>query len=271
MASRTRKKKKTNRLHKDIVARRKQVMRACVNLFVLAGVLVACGMGIAKLRDPETLPLNSVQMRGEFRNVSESELRDAVDPEMLAGFFTTDVEAVRERVKALPWVDEVAVRRVWPDRLAVTVIEQDAVANWGNDALLNSRGEIFKPNKESFPVGLPKLVGPKGNALFVLQRYVEMNETLASIGRDIDILRLDERRAWRVKLDNGLQLSLGRNERNERLQRFNQVYTRLFADKVNKIKRIDLRYTNGLAVHWKKQNTSTANAGGEKDDHVKNS
>jgi cell division protein FtsQ len=268
MALRASKKKKTNRLHSDIVAQRRRIVRASVNLFVLAGVLLACGMGIAKLRDPQTLPLNSVQIRGEFRKVSEIELRKAVDTQALGGFFTTDVDAVRERVKALPWVEEVAVRRVWPDRLTVTVIEQQAVARWGAKSLLNTRGELFTPRQSTIPVGLPVLNGPQGNSLFVLQRYVEMRESLQDIGRDIRMLVLDERRAWRLELDNGLRLALGRNDRLERLQRFKKVYSRLFADKVNKIDRIDLRYANGLAVDWKDSSSNTAGLSGEKVDYV---
>lgn len=261
-------KKKTNRLHSDIVAQRKRIVRASMNLLVLVAVLVVSGMGIMKLRDPQTLPLNSVQIRGEFRKVSEAELRNAVDTQALGGFFTTDVDAVRERVKELPWVDEVAVRRVWPDRLTVTVKEQQAVARWGEKSLLNTRGELFTPEGNSMPAGLPVLNGPRGNSLFVLKRYVEMRESLQEIGRDIRMLVLDERRAWRLELDNGLRLALGRNDRLERLQRFKQVYSSLFAGKVNNIDRIDLRYANGLAVDWKEQKSNTADLSGEKVDYV---
>lgn len=268
MAMRAIKKKKVNRLHSDIVEQRQRVLRACVNLCVLAGMLAVIGMGVAKLRDPATMPLSTVQMRGEFKKVSEAELRAAVEPKLLSGFFITDVEAVRERVKALPWVEEAAVRRVWPDRLTVTVIEQQAVARWGSDALLNARGEPFMPKAETFPADLPQLYGPKGNAAFVLKRYASMSEALSGIGRRITTLTLDERRAWRINLDNGLQLALGRSESTERLQRFSEVYARLFADKINNIKGIDLRYTNGLAVDWKDKSSNTAKTSGEKVEHV---
>ena len=71
-----------------------------------------------------------------------------------------------------------------------------------------------------------------------------------------------------MELDNGVKLALGRSQRTERLQRFKQVYNKLFAEKVNSIKGIDLRYTNGLAVHWKKQASNTAVLSGEKVEHV---
>ena len=268
MPIRVRKKKKTNRLHKDIVAQQKRILRACVNLGVFAAVLVLSGAGVAKLRDPATLPLNSVQIRGEFRKVSETELQAAVDMQSLSGFFNTDVESVRTRVKALPWVEDVAVRRIWPDRITVTVIEQEAVAQWGNDALLNARGELFMPDKKSFPEGLPRLNGPEGSAVFVLARFYEMRDMLFALERDIRSLTLDERRAWWLELDNGVQVALGRNDRIERLQRFNQVYSKLFSENVNRIKRIDLRYTNGLAVLWKEHESNAAISSGAKVEHV---
>jgi len=74
----------------------------------------------------------------------------------------------------------------------------------------------------------------------------------------IDELRLSPRRAWRIHLDNGMQLALGRVQTDARLARFVSLYPRLFgrppagdgrtaaASPVPLM--VDLRYTDGFAV-----------------------
>ncbi|MGD9000020.1 MAG: cell division protein FtsQ/DivIB [Granulosicoccaceae bacterium] len=253
-------KKKTNRLQRDIAARRDRLMRASVNLLVLAVVLLAIGWGLQRLYDPQTLPLSSVQIRGEFKKVSEQVLREAVQPGALKGFFTTDVEAVRERVRALPWVEDVAVRRVWPDRLSLTVIEQQAVARWNGQGLLNARGEVFTPAAASYPQDLPLLEGPEGSNVVVLEQYLAIQDMLAGLARKPVHVLQDARRAWRVELDNGLRIALGREQSLQRLQRFTRVYAQLFRQRADEIDYIDLRYTNGLAVRWTQQNKADSTA-----------
>lgn len=263
-------KKKVNQLHSDIVARRDQLWRVATNLFLLAALLTAFALGIRHLYDPQTLPLKSVEIRGEFKQISEQALRDAVQPAELKGFFTTDVEAVRARVQALPWIEEVAVRRVWPDRLTLTVIEQQAVARWNGHSLLNSHGEVFTPDAASFPADLPALHGPAGSNLVVLEQYLAMRDMLVGLQRQVVRLTLDARRAWRIEMDNGLRLALGREQSLQRLQRFAQVYAQLFMQDADRIEYIDLRYTNGLAVRWapEQQTDNTAQLREGKSGHV---
>jgi cell division protein FtsQ len=54
-----------------------------------------------------------------------------------------------------------------------------------------------------------------------------------------------------MRLDNGLQLGLGRQHTARRLLRFVRVYPRALEPRLEAIDSIDLRYTNGLAVRWR--------------------
>jgi cell division protein FtsQ len=49
------------------------------------------------------------------------------------------------------------LRRRWPDKLEVVIEEHQALARWGNVALVNTHGELFyaATNKE-----LPVFLGP---------------------------------------------------------------------------------------------------------------
>jgi cell division protein FtsQ len=48
-----------------------------------------------------------------------------------------------------------------------------------------------------------------------------------------------------------VKVLLGREWVESRLARFTQTYTRVLANRIGEIKRIDLRYPNGFAVAWK--------------------
>lgn len=227
--------------------------RGQVILSVVLSVLVLGGgsWAVSYLTAPDTLPLRSVRLDSVFAKTDEKQLRAVVEARTLAGFFSTDVEAIRGALEALPWVRVASIRRVWPDRLHITVYEQTAVARWGEDALLNEDGEVFKPPRESFPPGLPRLSGPANSAPVLLTRFGAIDERLAHAGRRLAGLELNARRAINLRLDNGIELALGREDNDARLSRFLNIYRRELAPRAEAVKYVDMRYTNGGAVHWK--------------------
>ena len=164
------------------------------------------------------------------------------------GFFTVDVEEVRRAAESLPWVASASVRRVWPDGLRLHVVEQRAAARWGEAGLLNMNGQLFEPAADTIPQHLPRLDGPEELRRRVMEHYVAITAALAPIGRRVDALSIDDRRAWRLTLDDGVELQLGRDDTLDRVQRFVRVYPQLFAVREAELKTVDMRYSNGFAV-----------------------
>ncbi|WP_172838749.1 cell division protein FtsQ/DivIB [Solemya velesiana gill symbiont] len=205
--------------------------------------------GVLKLRDPNVLPVKVVRIDGDFRHLKRIDLEHAVGNRVTGNFFTIDVDAVREAALRLPWVDQVSVRRVWPDTLMMWVEEQEPLARWGEDRLVNLRGEVFAPAAGSIPAGLPGLSGPEGSSIDVVRRYREMMETVTPLGLEIESLKMDQRNSWMLQFRRGLELQLGSVDAEKRLQRFAAVYGWLKVKPGSSVKRIDMRYTNGLAVY----------------------
>jgi cell division protein FtsQ len=142
----------------------------------------------------------------------------------------------------------VTVRRVWPDRLQIQVVEQRPVAYWGTDALLNDRGLAFRPAPASFPSGLPRLAGPLGSERRVLLRYRDLSARFAERNLRIAELELTARRAWRLRIDGGPRVLLGRSDFDRRVERLVRVLDRVAGPADAARAQIDLRYTNGMAV-----------------------
>ena len=91
------------------------------------------------------------------------------------------------------------------------VVEQVPVARWGESGLLNARGEAVRQRRAPHAAELPELVGPAGHPRRMMtERYLAAQARLVEAGMRLSQLRLDERGAWELALDNGVRLRLGR-------------------------------------------------------------
>lgn len=244
----------SNQMTKAEVQRREQQRLALFMWLKLMVMAVVLGGGIywgaVTLMDPSLLPLKVVRTDGRFRYMQREDLEHAIEGLTRGGFLTVDVAAIRDRAKGLPWVDQVSVRRVWPDSLQLWVEEHVPLSRWGEDGVLNVRGEVFHPKADSIPSWLPHLSGPEGSEKELATNYVSIKTRLAQLGLKITDLIMDERRAWTMRLNDDLVIRLGSKDLQDRLARFYSVYPLLKEDK-RELKEIDLRYTNGVAVTWK--------------------
>ncbi|MDH5485530.1 MAG: cell division protein FtsQ/DivIB [Gammaproteobacteria bacterium] len=204
-----------------------------------------------KIDQLNVLPIEKVQIEGEFRYLSKQSLRTQALPHVQGGFFTVDLVSVRNAVIELPWVEDVSIRRYWPNELRVRVIEKQAVAYWSDNQLLSSRAELFTPERLDKNMMLPRINGPEGQHRNMLKELAGMQSWLMDAGLSIVKLTQDSRRSWVIHLDSGFELRLGRENYHERLQRFVSVFTQSLYKQHNKIKHVDMRYTNGMAVAWK--------------------
>lgn len=204
------------------------------------------------LSNPNTLPVNKIRVHGEFINVNEAMLHSAVTNVVAGGYFNVDVDNVRKVVEKLPWVSEASVRRVWPDTLSVSIAEQKPVAISKKIGLINASGDVFKPEKKLAISKLPVFEGEQKLNKLMLSKYHELNQLLISIDKKIVYLKLDARHALELTLDNSLKVVLGRDDTINRLERFILIYHKILAKHTGDIEVVDLRYTNGLAISWKK-------------------
>ena len=213
------------------------------------------GLLLQHLANPLTLPIRKIRVQGALVHVNEAMLRNSVVDNVQGGYFNIDVASLRKTVEQLPWVKTSAVRRVWPDTVVISVVEQQPLATWAKGGLVNIHGELFEPEVSSQLKQLPMFSAPVGMQQSVTELYRDLSAQLTPLGMRIVGLQLDDRRAVQLQLHNGIQLVLGREERLARLQRFVNVYNKTLAHHTMRIRRVDLRYSNGMAVRW--DNTTT--------------
>ncbi len=199
---------------------------------------------------PESFAVRSLSFEGEFRHVDQQALTATVMDSVRGNFYLLNLDTIRARVRTVPWVHEVTVRRRWPDGVHIRFSEQQLVARWGKNGWVNAQGDYVNLAGHEGPAGLPLLAGPEGMQQRVLEHYRNLNDILAPVQLQVAVLTLTDRHSWNIVLHNGLVLTLGREEPEVKVERFARVYPRALAAQVTRAKRVDLRYTNGFSVEW---------------------
>lgn len=223
-----------------------------MSLLLLILGLVLAGQWIHRvLMDEQQVPLDAIVLQGDLVYTSTDEVRDALTGDEVGSFFAADVNTLRQRVEALPWIYSAAVRKEWPGRLRIYLVEQVPLAVWNEDELLNRYGEIFAGRVEQVEAELPHLQGPSQDVNEVLRQYERMNQLLAMNGYRVTGLTMTERFSVDVTLSNGITLRLGREARLQRIQRFIDLHNRLESSDERAIDYVDLRYDTGVAVGWR--------------------
>lgn len=137
---------------------RQRRLRAAMPWAVTAGVLVVAG-GVAWLvLGTPVLGVRTVEVDGTGL-LSTEQVREAVAVPQDEPLARVDLGKVRDRVRALPAVERVVVRRSWPSTLVVEIVERTAVAAvpWANGkqfTLIDGSGVPFR-KVAAQPAGMP--------------------------------------------------------------------------------------------------------------------
>jgi len=204
-----------------------------------------------KAQGADWLPVKYVRIEGEFQYIAKEKVKSVLLEHVINGFYNVDIQRVQASVKSLPWVDTVRVGRVWPDAFNIVINEQAPVVRWSNDALLNADGEIFKPEQIKDFSHLPLLEGPVGYEQKMLEILNALLIDLSEQGMLLSKFKINERRAWNIKLQNKMELKAGRNQPLKKIQRFLKTIPLIGQEQIADIAVVDLRYSNGYALRWK--------------------
>jgi cell division protein FtsQ len=208
-----------------------------------------------------TKAVSRVSISGEFLHVDKSRLAKKVTPYLEKGFLLSDLSAIQQGLEEMPWVYQVSVERKWPDKIAIQVVEQTAIARWGSSAYINAEGDIFNPLKVENIVGLVMLSGPESRAQDVMLKFETLTSVFKQQGLNLKQLLLSDSYRWTAVLEGGVTLVLGPDPIMKKVERFMLAYQLELKSKFKQVARVDMRYSNGLAVQWqaaiKKQSSET--------------
>ncbi len=240
------------------------LLRTIADTLITASVLaILYGVIWYAVHLPGAMPLHTVRLSAVPQRVAAADVLAIVRSELRGNFFTVNIEQLRTALEKLAWVRSVNIRREFPQSLVVQLEEQQALARWNGDELINLQGELFDANTDQV---LPEFFGQekRGDPLEITNYYAQFSQQLTRLDMHIAQLTLTPRHAWQIRLSNGMLLELGREDVQQRLARFMAVYPYSFTamqsvsagdGKSGRMASyIDLRYRNGFAVQQLKRN-----------------
>ena len=220
-------------------------------LLIMLGAAVVFTAAVKAFITVQSLPVQRISVTGELEHTQAQAVQDMVQPGLVGGFLSADLQQIQRQLEGLPWIYEASVRRKWPNALEINVVEELPIARWGKDGFLNHEGGVFRSDKEGDWDSLPRLQGPKGSAKSLVEKYQRLVEILAPLNLAVEQLAVDERGQLEAVLAGGMQLSLGGDHFLERMRRFNGIYRTELAARQAEVVRVDLRYESGVAVAFK--------------------
>jgi len=200
----------------------------------------------------QVLPIRSIQLQASFENLNKREIEATLRDYIGQGFFSLDIHELQQSLKARPWTESVSVRRIWPDTLQVVIRERKPVARWDGEHLLSSTATVYRAESDEFRQ-LPLVYAANHSPAWALRQFYRLQTRFEAVDERLVALSVDSRGALDVELINGLQIKLGRDEIEHKIDRLVRIYEGQILPRREQIERLDLRYSNGFAVAWKKE------------------
>ncbi|NIO17697.1 MAG: FtsQ-type POTRA domain-containing protein [Deltaproteobacteria bacterium] len=211
-----------------------------------------------------TSPLFAI---ADLKVVKEEGLKD-FDFEKAAGLdekgslFGLDLEEVADAFKKNPWVEEVAVRKVFPGKLVVTLSRRKPVAMLNLDGLhfVDARGRIFKKvtryDSKVYPVitGFTRKMIEDDDGRDTLLRSLELRRMLKGsvVEGNVSEINYSPREGSSLVLkDSGLRIKLGSSEIKSAFARLEKNYDKITHYR-NDAVYVDLKYPGKIFVGKKK-------------------
>lgn len=191
--------------------------------FAFLGAAAAVGLSasgeLQGLRDrygePHHLLARAVGLGIE--RVTISGVSRLTETEVLAGAGVTarlslpflSVGETRERLERLPLIKSASVRKLYPNELAIALIEREPHALWqrnGELFIIAADGTVIDAFEDARFADLPLVVGEEANAH--VKGYLSLLESAGPLKSRIRAGTLVSGRRWTLKTDNGIDVRL---------------------------------------------------------------
>lgn len=142
-------------------------------------------------------------------NAQKSEVEAIAGIPITEVLFNVDPQEIRDRIMVLNWVEDVIVRRLWPNSLQIIVVPRAASAVWqenGNLEFIDNNGKSLGPADPQKVKGLPLVIGE--NAAKAAPSMIEIMSKHQTIAGKTHALVYVSQRRWDIKLRSGAIVAL---------------------------------------------------------------
>jgi len=210
-------------------------------------VLAQLADGRNALANSAGFRITSVAINGR-KQLSQDEVLGIGGVNGRSSLLFLDASAVRDHLKANPWISEATVLKLYPGQLQIDLVERSAFALWQQDGKLSviaDDGAVLEPYVSRRFLALPLVVGRGAEThardfLALLARYPQVRAATKAA------IFVGERR-WNLRLKDGLDIRLPENDVGNALAALSKLDKddRLFS---RDIVAVDMRLPDRLTV-----------------------
>lgn len=215
---------------------------------VVAFVLALAGVVFHLLNRP----IETVTVRGEFSPTEVRQIQQLLTPVVSQGILSVSFSGLREQMDALPWAENLTLRRIWPGTIEVALHRALPIARWGADQYVGVSGKLLSSEQEY--VDLPQFTVALDSPGAALEHYRLLTAIFAREQLRIAELNQSKLGEWNVLLrdaqDDQLLVFVGGDGVSARAHRVLKFYRRVLKLQERPVAYVDARYPSGVAVRY---------------------
>lgn len=193
-------------------------------------------------------PIQQVKLTSELKQLTQDEIDQVLSTYVGSSFWEVELSQIQSDLTRLDWVSQAVVKRSWPDQLIISIEEQNPVARWGDNGLINDKGDVFFPSSVAEFENFVRLDGELLEASRILAKLAEFQAILDKLEWPISQLVESPDGGWQVQIMDGPVLLVAKEQDQSQLSRFVRAYEHL-KDELRKSAQVyDLRYSNGFSI-----------------------
>lgn len=150
----------------------------------------------------------SIEIRG-LAEADSTEISDRIDVTQTSSLLMLDAEKARERIAEIPWVADVTVKKLYPNRIVVALSERLPFALWQDDGrikVVDRTGAVMTETLQPRHAGLPLVVGAGADKR--LEEAVALMNAVPSLRPRIRAAVLVAERRWNLITVDGIEILL---------------------------------------------------------------
>jgi len=197
-------------------------------------------------------PIKNISIESKMINVNKDDVFEKFKNYLNSkSFFNFKINILKKEIEKVSWVKSADIRRVYPGKIKIYIEEHIPIAIWNNESYMNNIGDIFFIN--NIKKNLPILISNQSGNKIMFEYFSLLLKYISDENFDIKIKKIEENdiRSLSAYLSSGIIVKFGSKDIRGKILTFIKVYKTLNTSDLEKIRYIDMRYSNGFSIGWK--------------------
>ena len=164
---------------------------------------------INKLLIENGFTIKNVDIKG-INHLRSKDILKIINSYNKKNIFNVNLKNIYNEIKQNTWVEEVSIKKIYPNTLKINLIEKEPIAIWQNKSvyhLITKNGEIIlEANLNNFKKQLPIIIGK--NAYKNVYSILKILNKDKNLSKNILSLTFVNERRWDIHFNQGLSIRL---------------------------------------------------------------